>query len=458
MTAPLARPSPPTAVVAPRSSLTLGDAVGIIVGTIIGAGIFRTPSLVAEHAGNAAIALLAWLAGGVISLIGALCYAELAAAYPNTGGDYHYLTRAFGRPVGFLFAWGRITITQTGSIALLAFVLGDYAAQLVPLGAWGSAVYAAVVIVALTATNIAGVRHGAVTQNTLTAVEVAGVLLIGFVGLAAAGTAAAAAVPAAVSTMPTPAFGLVMVFVLLTYGGWNEAAYLSGEVKEPGRTMVRALVGSLALVTALYVLVNWAFLAVLGVEGVARSSTVAADVMRHALGVEAARLTGVLIVIAALTSLNAAIFTGARSAYALGRDFAIARRLGHWDAERRTPVNALVAQGAIALALVVLGATTRKGFETIVEYTAPVFWLFIGLSGVALFVLRRRDPDRPRPFRVPLYPVTPLAFCASSGYLVYSSLAYTGVGALVGVAVLAAGLLVLALTGGAAADRGPAPR
>jgi amino acid transporter len=457
MSLPLARPpAAATAEAAPRSELGLRDAVGLIVGTIIGAGIFRTPSLVAEHTGSASLALLAWVAGGAISLMGALCYAELAAAYPHTGGDYHYLTRAFGPRVGFLFAWARITVIQTGAIALLAFVMGDYAAQLLPLGAWGSPIYAGLVVIVLTATNIAGVRHGAATQNALTALEIGGILLLGLAGLAVAGPAAAVA-PMSAGAAPAPAFGLVMVFVLLTYGGWNEAAYLSGEVRDPARTMVRALVWSLTIVTAIYVLVNWSFLTALGVGGVARSTTVAADVVRQALGVEAARLTGVLIVIAALTSLNAAIFTGARSAYALGRDFGVARLLGRWDTARRTPVNALLAQGVIALALVALGATTRKGFETMVEYTAPVFWLFICLTGVALFVLRRRDPARPRPFRVPLYPVTPLVFCASSAYLVYSSLAYTGVGALVGVAVLGGGVLVLCLTRAGAAPAGRSP-
>jgi basic amino acid/polyamine antiporter, APA family len=237
-----------------------------------------------------------------------------------------------------------------------------------------------------------------------------------------------------------------MVFVLLTYGGWNEAAYLSGELRDPGRTMVRALVWSLALVTGLYVLINWTFLTTLGVAGVAGSKAVAADVVHQTLGSGGARLTGALVVVAAVTSINAAIFTGSRSSYAVGRDVRALGFLGHWHPITRTPVNALLTQGTVALALVALGGLTRRGFETMVEYTAPVFWLFLFLTGVALLVLRRHDPGRPRPFRVPFYPLTPLAFCATSGYLVYSSLAYTGLGALVGVGVLGAGALGLALT------------
>lgn len=436
----------PTAETTPRAVLGLRDAIGLIVGTVVGVGIFRTPSLVAEHAGSMSVALLAWLAGGLVSLLGALCYAELASAYPNTGGDYHYLTRAFGRKLGFLFAWARLSVVQTGAIALLAFVLGDYANEVLQLGPWGSPLCAGVMVVVLTATNILGVRQGATTQNVLTALEVTGILLIVLAGLAAQPAAAAVSMSGAAASPGT--FGLVMVFVLLTYGGWNEAAYLSGEVRDPGRTMVRALVWSLGLVTALYLLINWTFLTTLGVAGVAGSKAVAADVVQVAFGPQGARLTGGLVVVAALTSINAAIFTGARSSYAVGRDFGALGFLGRWHPITRTPVNALLTQGVTALALVGLGGLTRSGFETMVEYTAPVFWLFLCLTGVALFVLRRRDPARPRPFRVPFYPLTPLAFCVTSGYLVYSSLAYTGIGALVGVAVLAAGTLGFALTKG----------
>jgi amino acid transporter len=435
-----------TAETHPRAVLRLRDAIGLIVGTVVGVGIFRTPSLVAEHAGSTGIALLAWLAGGLVSLLGALCYAELAATYPSTGGDYHYLTRAFGPRCGFLFAWARLSVIQTGAIALLAFVLGDYASDLLQLGPWGSPLCAGVIVVTLTVTNIVGVRQGATTQNVLTALEVSGILLIALAGLAAQ---PAATVPAIAGGAVSPGtFGLVMVFVLLTYGGWNEAAYLSGELRDPGRTMVRALVWSLALITALYLLLNWSFLSRLGVAGVAGSKAVAADMVHMTLGPQGARLTGALVVVAAVTSINAAIFTGARSSYAVGRDFGALGFLGRWHPVTRTPVNALLTQGVMALALVGLGGLTRSGFETMVEYTAPVFWLFLCLTGIALFVLRRRDPARPRPFRVPFYPLTPLAFCLTSGYLVYSSLAYAGLGALVGVAVLAAGTLGLALTKG----------
>jgi amino acid transporter len=195
-----------------------------------------------------------------------------------------------------------------------------------------------------------------------------------------------------------------MVFVLLTYGGWNEAAYVSAEVESPGRNMVRALVWSILILTGLYLLVNWAYLRGLGHAGVAASTTVAADLVERATGTVGAQLVSALIVLAAIASVNATILTGARTAYALGRDFPPIAFLGRWSPRTETPVNALLIQGGIALALAALGGWTRNGFATMVEYTAPVFWLFLLLTGVSLFVLRRTAPAA-QPFGFPC-PVT----------------------------------------------------
>ena len=428
-----------TPVAVPRPTLSLADAVGIIVGIIIGAGIFKTPALVAGNVDGTGTLVLAWILGGLISLIGALCYAELASTYPDAGGDYHFLTRAFGQRLSFLFAWARLTVIQTGSIALLAFVLGDYASAVLPLGGHSTALYAAVVVAALTLLQLAGAPKAAFAQNLLTSIEILGVLLVAFVGLFSPSAPAVASTAASSSA----GFGLVMVFVLLTYGGWNEASYVSAEVRAPERNMVRALVLSIVIVTVLYVAVNVALVRGLGLAGLAASKAPAADLLERMTGRATAVVVSLMVVVSTLTSINATIFTGARSAYAVGRDFAPFRLLGHWHGGRQTPVNALLVQAVIALVLVGIGALTRRGFETMVEYTAPVFWTFILLAAVALFVLRRRDPERPRPFRVPFYPATPLVFCVTCAYLLYSSLAYTGFGALLGVAVVAVGAVVL---------------
>ena len=445
---PVMRPAGSDAAL--RPTLGVIDVMAIIVGTVVGAGIFRTPSLVAANATSEALALTAWAAGGVISLIGALCYAELATAYPSPGGDYHYLGRAFGDRLAFLFAWARITVIQTGAIALLAFVIGDYATRLAPLGEASPTIYAAATVALLTAVHVVGIRHGRLVQKLLTGAEVAGLLLVVAAGFAI-GAPPPAETPAAAPS--TQAFGLMMVFVLLTYGGWNEAAYTSAEIRGPRGSIARALVWSIVAITALYLLVNVAYLRGLGLTGVAGSKTVAADLMARVAGAGSAWLVSVLVILAAATSVNAAVFTGARTVYAFGRDFPPLAFLGRWHRRAGTPVNALLVQGAITLALVLLGGVTREGFETMVEFTAPVFWLFFLLSGASLFVLRRREPEVARPFRVPLYPFTPLVFCATCAYLLYASLAYSGAGSLVGVAVVASGVLVLALLGRSAATR-----
>ncbi|WP_413773912.1 APC family permease [Nostoc sp. MG11] len=427
-----------TEAAAPKPSLTLPDAIALIVGIVIGAGIFQTPALVAAQAGSDIAVLLFWLLGGVVSLVGALCYAELATAYPNVGGVYYYLKRAFGRGVAFLFAWARMTVIQTGSIALLAFVFGDYASQILRLGTFSSSVYAAIAIALLTALNIIGLQQGKWTQNLLSAAKVLGLLLVVIIGLMAVPNSAPL-----VESASSGAWGLAMVFVLLSYGGWNEAAYISAEIQNKQRNIVRSLLWSIGIITAIYLLINLAYLRGLGLANMAQSEAVAADLMRSLWGAPGALFISVLIAVATLGATNATIFTGARTNYALGQDFSLFGFMGRWQQRPSTPTYALLLQAAIALLLVFLGTFTRKGFETMVDYTAPVFWFFFLLSGISLLVLRKREPHILRPFRVPFYPFTPLLFCAVCGYLLYSSLVYTGVGAVVGVVVVAAGIPML---------------
>jgi amino acid transporter len=410
---------------APRPVLSVFDAVMITVGIVIGAGIFKTPSMVAGVTGAVDWMLIAWVLGGVLSLVGALCYAELASSFPSAGGDYHFLSRAYGKDLSFFFAWARVAVITTGSIALLAFVFGDYMSRVLSLGPNSSAIYAALTVIVLTAINLLGLRESARTQNVLTIIEVSGLVLVAIAGLIATAPAAAPAAPAAASpnTIP-PMFGLAMVFVLLTYGGWNEAAYISAEVKGGPRAIVRTLVLSILVITAVYVAFVLAVLNGLGLEGMKNSKAVGADVMQAAFGPFGAQLIGVIVGVATLTSINATMIVGARPNYALGRDWPLLAFIGQWHGTRHVPVVAFVVQGAIALALVAFGALQKDGFSAMVEFTAPVFWFFFLLTGVGLFVLRFREPHVARPFKVPLYPILPLVFVITCGYLFYSSVTY----------------------------------
>jgi amino acid transporter len=431
--------APGSRTAAPTPALGVADAVALILGIVIGAGIFRAPSTVAASTSSVPTLLGAWLAGGVVSFAGAMCYAELASTYPSAGGDYHFLARAFGRETAFLFGWARLTVIPTGSLAFLAFAFEDYAAELVPVGLPTGALAAAMVS-AVVALNVAGLRVARSFQNALTLALVAGLLLVIATGFTVHPAPAASAGVAA-----RPAFGLAMVFVLLTYGGWNEAAYVSAELRGGRRAIARALAVGLAAVTALYVLTNAALVRGLGLDGLRTSSAAASDLLARGLGDLASRAFAGIVVAAVLTSANATLLMGSRQVWAFGRDFAPLARLGRWSGRAGSPVNAIVAQGAVALALVVMGARARSGFETAVAYTAPVFWLFFLLTGVSLFVLRRRDPGAHRPFRVPLYPLTPVVFLIACAFLLWSSVAYAGPGAVAGLAVLAVGLVPMRL-------------
>jgi amino acid transporter len=425
---------------APRPALRIADTIALTLGIVIGAGIFRAPPAVAASVSGEALLLAAWLSGGVVSLAGAMCYAELATAYPHAGGDYHFLTLAFGRRIAFLFGWARLTVIPTGSLALLAFVFEDHALELLPFRP-PAGVLAGVMVIAVTLLNVAGLQVARSLQNALTAA-----LVLGLLALIATGFLVEPAPAAAAAASSRPAFGLAMVFVLLTYGGWNEAAYVSAELRGGRRALATALTVSLAAVTALYVLANAALLRGLGLEGMRRSDAVAVDLLARGVGDGASHAIAAIVIAAVLTSANATLLMGSRQVWAFGRDFPLFARLGRWSARAGSPVNAVLVQGAIAVGLVVVGARARSGFETAVAYTAPVFWLFFLLTGVALFVLRRRDPAAARPFRAPFHPVTGIVFIAACAFLLWSSVAYAGAGAVAGLAVLAAGLIPMWLS------------
>jgi APA family basic amino acid/polyamine antiporter len=407
----------------PRPVLSVFDAVMIITGIVIGGGIFAFPPLVAAMTGSVEWMFGAWILGGLLALIGALCYAELATTFPNAGGDYYFLTRAYGRDVSFFFAWARVTVISTGAIALLAFVFGDYMSRVLSLGEHSSVIYAALIVIALTAVNIAGLRMSAKLQNVMSVLLVLGLLLVVIAGFVAP---AAASAPPAESTSGVPAlFGTALLFVLFTYGGWNDAAYISAEVKGGNRAIVTVLVTSLLVITAVYLLFIAALVAGLGFEGLKASKQVAADIAQKAFGSFGEKSIGAIVALAALTSINATMLVTARTNYSLGRDWRIFAFMGRWSAERDTPVAAMVTTSVISLLIVLIAAANQGGVKFMVDFTAPVFWLFFLLTGIGLFVLRFRYPQIARPFKVPLYPILPIVFVGTCAFLLYRSLLFT---------------------------------
>jgi basic amino acid/polyamine antiporter, APA family len=406
----------------PTRTLSVWDATMITVGIVIGAGIFQTPTLVAGIAGSPGWMIAAWVLGGALSFVGALNYAELATAYPSAGGDYSFLTRAYGRNVSFLFAWARSLVIVTGSIALLGFILGDYLTRLYSLGPHSSAIYAALAVVMLTAINLGGLRGSSRMQNVLTVLEIGGVLLVAGAGMMLQNPEPVAA--EATSGTGPGAFGLAMVFVLLTFGGWNEAAYVSAEVKGGARSVLRSLLLSIAIITLVYLLFVVGVLHGLGFEALKNTEALGVEVVQRAFGQTGAQILGMLVAVAALTSMNSTMLVGARTNYSVARDWPVFAFMANWQSERSTPSAGFIVQAFIALALIFFGALEKDGFSTMVEFTAPVFWFFFMLSGAALMVLRYKDADAPRPFRVPLYPILPIIFVLTCAYLFYSSIMY----------------------------------
>ena len=401
----------------PKELLSVTDGTFLTIGMVVGVGIFKLPSMIAANTSSVGQFLFAWVLGGVISLCGALVYAELASRHPETGGEYTFLMRGLGRGAAFLFAWSRMTVIQTGAIVAVAFAFGDYASEIVRFGDKSSAIWAAIGVIALTALNLAGTLQSKSLQKVMEIVLISALVILAIGALFAGGS------PKQATGTAGPGFGLAMIFVLFAFGGWNEAAYLAGEVRDARRNMLRILVVGILAVTALYLLVNIGYVLALGLGGMRESKAVAADLMRAVAGEKGVVLLALVVCVSALTTMNAAVFTGARTNWALGRDFGMFRFLGTWRESGSTPANALLLQGAVMLVLVAAGAMTPDGFSAMVAYTAPVFWTFFLLTGITLFIFRARGAEVPV-VRAPLHPLVTIVFCAMCAYMLYSSIDY----------------------------------
>jgi basic amino acid/polyamine antiporter, APA family len=415
--------SPPPA--APRRVLTLFDSTCIIVGIIIGSMFYETTPLIAQNTSSGMEFLGFWVLGGILSLVGALCYAELATRFPQQGGDYAYLTHAYGRPLGFLFAWSDLWILRPGSVGAMAYVFARYAYQLYSFAEPDVAfmVYAAGSVVALTGINLLGVQPGKWAQNLLVVFKVLGMALIAGAGLWGTPSTASPAPQAA----SWEGWGLALILILYAYGGWNELGYVGAEVRRPEKNLLRALILGTSAVMVLYVIAAGGFVRVLGMAGVQKSPGVAAEMMGQLFGDVGRRAISVLICVSCLGAINGQLFTGSRIVYALGRDHRAFRWLGSWNAERGTPVRGLIAIAAVVLILIALIGRTEHGFMSMVCFTTPVCWTFYFLAVLGLMLLRTREAGRPAEspyFHSPLYPLLPLVFCLMSLYLVYSGVIY----------------------------------
>lgn len=408
--------------------------MAIIVGVVIGVGIFRVPASIAEYLSSPLLVLAIWVAGGLLALCGGLCYAELSAAFPRTGGDYVYLRESYGPCLGFLFGWTQLLVIRPGNLAGIAFIFAEYAAYFLPLSPWGIRALAVAAILLLTGLNLWGLRFGRAAQNLLSVAKVLGLLLLALVGLTVARAVNLEVSVQPPTQLPLPlALGTALIFVMWTYGGWNESTYVAGEMKAPARDLPRSIALALFLILALYLTLNAAYLACIPPAQLPKSEMVAALLVEQFLGGPGGGLVAVLVMVSALGALNGMVLTSGRLTYAFGADHPRFELLAQVHRQFRTPAPALVLNGLWSALLVCSGT-----FDQLIAYTSAVTWLFFALIALGLFLLRRKYPELERPYRVwaPLV----VLFAAASLWLTYSAVAYSPLGSLAGLGILLAGL------------------
>jgi APA family basic amino acid/polyamine antiporter len=397
MTSPSSFRLPPSSVGLARK-LTAFDATMIVMGGIIGAGIFRNPAVVAQHLTAPSRMLGVWVVGGLIALTGAFVYAELAQRRPEVGGQYAYIRDAFHPMVAFLYGWGLLLVTQTGGMAAVAMTFADYFRELSGLNV-DRAVIAVVTLLILTVINCLGVRAGSNVQSTLMVMKIVAILaLIGF-GLSALGLNPEPAV--AESREPrAESFSAAMVPVLFAYGGWQTASFVSGEMKNPERDLPRGLLFGVLGVIVLYVAVSTLCVLVLGPEELARTSTPASDVMRRAMGDNGARLMAAGIAVSTVGFLSQGMLTAPRVYYAMARDGLFFKRVGSLNPRTQAPVVAIALQGVWASIIVLFFGV----YGPVLNYVVSLDAVFFGLTGAALLVFRRRDPAAVKGMAMPGHP------------------------------------------------------
>jgi basic amino acid/polyamine antiporter, APA family len=396
--------------------MSLPHATAMVIGIILGASIFIQPSEITRLVPSGRGVMLVWLAAGALTLCGAVVCAELASAFPETGGVYVFLKRIFSPALGFVWGWAMFWTMHSGIVAAIAVMAARYVAYFVPLGEIGIRVVAAAAILLLSAINYLGVKPGSIVQLVLTAVKLSA--LAGMVVLLFAfGGRAHHSLPAVVhadQTISLSAYGLAIAAGLFAYGGWHMVTYAAGETRDPQRTIPRALLAGTLTVTAAFMAANGAYLYVLPLGDVVRSTRVAADATQHALGAQAGGMIAALVVISALGALNGIILAGPRVYYAMASDGLAFRWLAAVHPRRQTPYLAIAAQALWSCVLV--GTNTYRELFTRVVYTE---WIFFALLAAGLFVLRRQPDYRPA-FRAPGYPVAPLLFVAAAAGIVFN--------------------------------------
>lgn len=420
-------------------TLRLRDLVFLIIGSVIGSGIFLVPGTILRQVNHSVgVSSLVWIAGGTLSLLGALSYAELAAMRPKAGGLYVYIREGFGPLPAFLYGWSMFLAIASGTIASLAVAFSTYLGAVVPLTPLAGKAVAVAVVVVITIVNVWGTRHSSDLQNWTSFAKV-GLIFVICAILLFLGRGYSGILPALwtepLSGSLLSRFGLAMIAVLWAYEGWQFVTYCAGETIEPQKNFPRALGSSVLFLAAVYLLANLGYLAALGPVRAAQSDTIAATSISAVLGTSAAKLVALTILVSVFSAINSVVLTAPRVFYAMAADGLFFRRLAEVHPRFRTPASAILVLGAWSAVLSCMGA-----FQELVNYTMFVAWIFYGLGAASVFAYRKKFPDLPRPYFVPGYPWTPLLFVVAAAALVVNVVFSTPKNAAVGLTIVALGL------------------
>lgn len=419
--------------------LRFSDLVLLTVGSVIGSGIFIVPATVlTQTGGQLGLASLVWVAGGVLSLLGALTYAEIAAMKPESGGLYVFMRDAFGGSIAFLYGWALFLVIATATVATLAVAFSAYLRELVALSPLAMKAISVSMIVAIAIINTLGTRRSANLQNWTTAIKVGAILLMSVLlllrgdGLNDAGSA----LPQIEGSV-LMALGAAMLGVLWAYEGWHYITFSAGEVIDPQRNFPRGIIVGTAALIVIYLLANVAYVAALGVQRSASSERIAAEAVSQIFGPGAGKLIALAILISMFSAANAVVLTSSRVFFAMARDGHFFARMGAIHPRYETPSFAIIASCAWAALLTVTGT-----FEQLLTYVVFTGWAFYALGAATIFYYRRREPDAPRPFRVPGYPWTPLLFILVAAAIVCNTVFLHPGQTLIGVGLIALGVPV----------------
>ena len=415
--------------------LNLLDAISIVVGIVIGGGIFVVPNLVARSLPSTRMILIAWIFAGVVSFFGALACAELGAAIPATGGQYVFLRESYGPFAGFLCGWTMFVVARTAQVAWLAVTLSLYVSYFVPLTPLLAKSLALASLALFTVINYRGVEAGALVQRIFTFAKVAGLLVI--IGAAFLATPHAPVPEPLQGGFGFAQFGIAMIACLLAYDGWVQVSFVAGEIKRPQKNILLALASGVAICVGIYLLANLAYLRVLTIPQIAASEHVGATAAEQAIGPAGGKLVSLIILFSVIGTLNGCFLTSPRIYFAQARDGLFFRKFGEIHPRFQTPSFSIAAQGAWAAVLIVSGS-----YESLAEYAMFATWLFYGLMVAGVILLRRKKPDLPRPYRMWGYPFTPLLFLLVTAWFLINTLITRPIPAIAGLILIAAGIPV----------------